>query len=336
MNILVIGGAGFIGCNIANYYLSKGDKVTVFDNLSRAGTAKNLEWLAGNSPQLQFVHGDIRGDLYKLQKAVDKANVVFHTAAQVAASTSMEDPVEDFSVNALGTLNILEAIRKSDSNPVLIYTSTNKVYGQLESVPAVERETRYEFDDHPNGIAEDYPLDFHAPYGCSKGAGDQYVRDYARIYGVHSVVFRQSCIYGERQFGNEDQGWVAWFIIAALQGRPITIYGDGKQVRDCLYVGDLIQAFELAINNIDKAQGQIYNIGGGPKNTTSLLELLADLEKRFEKKIPVKYDAWRLGDQKVYVSDISKVKKELGWWPKTDLPTGLDRLSRWVQRELMA
>ncbi|HIE29658.1 TPA: NAD-dependent epimerase/dehydratase family protein [Candidatus Poribacteria bacterium] len=336
-NHLVIGGAGFIGCNLAAHLLKKGDNVTVFDNLSRRGALNNIRWLIkNNSTGLDIIQGDISTDNYRLLEAVRKAEVVYHLASQTAVTTSVINPREDFEINALGTLNVLEAIRGAGNNPVAIYSSTNKVYGKMEDVKVRELDRRYEYQDKI-GISEEQPLDFHSPYGNSKGAADQYFRDYARIYGLRTVVFRQSCIYGPHQFGIEDQGWVAYFTIQNELQRPITIYGDGKQVRDVLFVGDLIRAFELATQKIDVAQGQIYNIGGGPQNTLSLLELVDLLENMTDKKMQYTFSDWRPGDQRVYISDIRKAKKDLGWNPKVRIPEGLKILHSWVKenREIL-
>lgn len=331
MRILVTGGAGFIGANLVHHLLNTGHQVTVFDNLLRPGTEKNLAWLREQHRDgFRFVQGDIR-DAQQMRRVAEDVDVVYHLAGQVAVTTSVQNPREDFTVNSLGTLNVLEALRQVNSNAILIFTSTNKVYGGMENVAVVENETRYVYRDHPNGISEGQPLDFHSPYGCSKGAADQYVRDYARIYGLRTVVFRMSCIYGPRQFGNEDQGWLAHFVISAVLGRPITIYGDGRQVRDVLYVDDLIQAFEGAVEHIDVAAGQVYNIGGGPENTVSIWaefgELLAE---RLGRRIAVRYGDWRPGDQRVYVSDIRKAQTELGWSPTISVTEGIERLCSWV------
>src|SRR5216683_121933 len=268
---LVIGGAGFIGSNLVSHLLAAGENVTVFDALLRPGTAHNVAWLQSHpqSSRLRLVKADVR-DFKAVQAAVSDVDVIYHLAGQVAVTTSVTDPRTDFDINALGTLNVLEAARLGGRRPPIVITSTNKVYGELEQVAVVEERRRYRFADCPDGISEDQPLDFHSPYGCSKGAADQYVRDYARIYGLPTVVFRMSCIYGPRQFGTEDQGWVAHFIISALTGRPITIYGDGKQVRDVLYVSDLVRAFRLAVSRIDRTAGQVFNIGGGPANTLAV------------------------------------------------------------------
>jgi CDP-paratose 2-epimerase len=257
--------------------------------------------------------------------------VIYHLAGQVAVTSSVKDPRPDYEVNALGTFNLLEAARLSGRNPAVVFSSTNKVYGGMEDVPVVERATRYGYRDLPYGVPESQPLDFHSPYGCSKGAADQYVRDYARIYGLPTVVFRMSCIYGPRQFGNEDQGWLAHFMIAALIGNPITIYGDGKQVRDVLFVDDLVRAFRLAVEKIDVAAGEVFNIGGGPDNTLAVWhefrELLADLRGV---KTRVRRREWRPGDQPCYVSDIRKAHRLLGWQPQVDKEMGVRRLWEWV------
>jgi len=332
MNCLVIGGAGFIGSNIADYYLERGEKVTVFDNFSRKGAKENAEWLKKNySKNLELVKADIRFNQKELDECVKNSDFVCHLAAQVAVTTSVLNPREDFDVNALGTFNVLEALRKSGNNAALIFSSTNKVYGGMENIKIIERNNRYEYRDFPEGISEEALLDFHSPYGCSKGSGDQYVRDYARIYGLNTLVFRQSCIYGPRQFGIEDQGWVAWFTIASALGKKITIYGDGKQVRDILCVDDLVNAFNLAFSKIKKVKGRIYNIGGGPKNRMSLLELIGFLEKFSGKKIDFSFDEWRPGDQPVYVSNIKKAEKELGWKPKIGVEEGVKKLYSWVK-----
>lgn len=328
--LLITGGAGFIGSNLAAYHLRRGSAVTIYDNLSRSGTADNLAWLKSlDGDRLEVVIADIR-DFDRLRAAVAGARVVYHLAAQVAVTTSVTDPRLDFEINCLGTFNVVEAVRQAASHPVLVYSSTNKVYGGMEQVAVVKQGQRYGYRDYPQGISEESPLDFHSPYGCSKGAGDQYVRDYARIYDLPAVVFRQSCIYGPRQFGNEDQGWVAHFIISAVLGRPLTIYGDGCQVRDVLHVDDLVAAFETAVGRIDKAAGQVYNTGGGADNTMSLLELLAHLETKLGRKVDVAYDRWRPGDQKVYVSDIGKLKRGLGWKPQVSAAQGIDHLYAWV------
>ena len=328
--ILITGGCGFIGSNLAAHYLEKGREVVIYDNFSRLGAESNAAWLAAQSDgRLEFVIGDVR-DFKALCKAVPGADVVAHLAAQVAVTHSVTDPREDFEINAVGGFNLLEAIRGYGADPVILYASTNKVYGELDEVEVVEQRTRYEFEGIEHGISEDIPIDLHSPYGCSKGALDLYMLDYARIYGLKTVVFRQSCIYGPRQFGVEDQGWVAHFVISALLGRQITVYGDGKQVRDILHIRDLITAIEAAIEHIDVSKGQAYNIGGGPVNTLSLLELIDRLRAKSDREILVEFDDWRPGDQKVYVSDIRKAKEELGWEPLIGVGVGLSDLRQWV------
>ena len=332
-NYFVTGGAGFIGSNYVHRLLKRGEKVTVFDNLSRAGAARNLAWLRQDFGQSAFtlVQADVR-DADKVLEASKDADIFVHLAGQVAVTTSVVDPREDFEINALGTFNVLEAARLNGRNPAFLYSSTNKVYGGMDNVKVIERNGRWEYEDLPNGATEDQPLDFHSPYGCSKGTGDQYVRDYHRIYGLRSVVLRQSCIYGPRQFGVEDQGWVAWMIIAAVTGKKISIYGDGKQIRDLLHVYDLNDAYDLAIAKIDHVQGEIFNMGGGSSNTMSIWkEFGPKLEKLLGKPIPVTYGDWRPGDQKVFVADISKAKQALGWSPKYSVDSGVEQLFGWVK-----
>lgn len=330
---LVTGGAGFIGSNYVNRLLDRGEDVVVYDNLSRVGAPKNLNWLRQKygSDSFQFVVGDVR-DASLLTSAVHGVDVIVHLASQVAVTNSVMDPRQDFEVNALGTFNVLEAARLSKTQPVILYASTNKVYGGMEDIRVLETDTRYHYADLPYGVAETMPLDFHSPYGCSKGAGDQYIRDYHRIYGLPTVVFRQSCIYGPRQFGVEDQGWVAWFIIAVLAGRPITIYGNGKQVRDLLYIDDLLNAYDSALERIDTAAGQAYNIGGGPENTISVWkEFQPILERYFETDIPAKVSDWRPGDQRIYISDTRKAQSSLGWKPEVGVEDGIRRLIEWAK-----
>lgn len=333
MNVCITGGAGFIGSNAAAYYLKKGASVTIFDNLSRSGASKNLDWLRTLGGTLDVVVGDIRsiGELQKMDDAFRCANLILHLAAQVAVTTSVADPKLDFDINALGTFNVLEVMRSAKSRAKLIYSSTNKVYGGMEDVKVIEQKTRYAYKDLPYGASEDRVLDFHSPYGCSKGAADQYVHDYGRIYGLDTVVMRQSCIYGPRQFGVEDQGWVAWFIIALSTGVPLSIYGDGKQVRDLLYIDDLIEAYDMAYEAGEKTRGRIYNIGGGRKNTMSVwYEFGPMLEKLFGRKIFPTFHDWRPGDQKVFVSDIRKAKKEFGWEPAIGVEDGIIKLYEWI------
>ena len=329
--VVITGGVGFIGVNAAEAFIRDGWHVILFDNLSRKGTDLNLRYLRQKYPtQCEFVLGDVRYDPFTLLRAVGRAELVLHLAAQVAVTTSIVRPIEDFEINARGTFNVLEAVRESGNKPLVIYSSTNKVYGSMPDVVCVKEATRYRFRDFPDGIPESQPLDFHSPYGCSKGAADQYVHDYGRIYGIPTIVFRQSCIYGQRQFGVEDQGWVAWFSIAALLNRPITIYGDGLQLRDLLHVDDLVAAYRVAADDPARAAGKIFNMGGGPTRTLSLVELLTFLEKRTGKKIPVTYAEPRAGDQPVFVADIRKAERELQWRPKIDPLPGIDGLLMWI------
>ena len=330
MKTLITGGAGFIGSNLAHRLLSKGQEVVVYDNLARRGTEKNVAWLRQNHGEgFQLIRGDVR-DAQRLEKVVGEVDLIYHLAAQVAVTTSVLDPREDFAINTLGTLNVLEAARGCKAQPSVVFASTNKVYGALEGVEVVDKASRYDFANM-QGVSESYPLDFHSPYGCSKGAADQYVRDYARIYGLPTIVFRLSCIYGPRQFGNEDQGWLAHFLISSLLGYPITIYGDGKQVRDILYIDDLLAAFESAVEQVEVARGQVYNIGGGRENTISIWvefkEILAEL---LGHSVEAKFSDWRPGDQRVYISDISKAHQELKWAPRVSVREGTKRLFDWV------
>ena len=332
-NYFITGGAGFIGSNYVSRLLERGEKVTIYDNLSRAGAPRNLAWLQEKFGQAAFrlMIGDVR-DAAQLTVSSREADVIVHLAAQVAVTTSVVKPREDFEINAQGTFNVLEAARLNERKPVILYASTNKVYGGMEDVKVVEDTTRWRYADLPLGCPETQPLDFHSPYGCSKGTGDQYMRDYARIYDLPTVVLRQSCIYGPRQFGVEDQGWVAWMIIAAVIGRPLTIYGDGKQIRDVLHVDDLLNAYDAAIAKIDAVRGQVYNLGGGPENTMSIwTEFGPLLEKLLGKPVPVRRGDWRPGDQKVFVADIRKAERELGWKPKIGVEEGVGRLFEWVR-----
>ncbi len=331
--VLVTGGAGFIGANLVHALLSDGYDVTVFDNLSRGGSRKNAEWLASlHGKAFQLVEGDVR-DFHAVAEVVRGKESIYHLAAQVAVTTSVTNPREDFEINALGTFNVLEAARTVADHPLVLFTSTNKVYGGMEDVVIEERDTRYEYRDFPQGIDESRPLDFHSPYGCSKGAADQYVRDYHRIYGIPTIVFRMSCIYGTRQFGVEDQGWVAHFVISTVLGRPITIYGDGKQVRDILYVDDLVRAMRLASDNLENTAGQVFNIGGGAGNTISVWSEFSEILSRLAGR-PVQaagFEDWRPGDQLVYVTNCARAKERFGWEPRIDKEEGIARLWNWVR-----
>src|SRR3954467_3909456 len=325
-SVLIFGGAGFIGSNWAQRLLTSTDaQVHVFDNLSRPGVRYNLAELrktAGSSKRLKVTVGDVR-DAALVRKAVQVATEIYHFAAQVAVTTSMDDPRADFEVNMGGTLNILEAARTCGHKPSVLFTSTNKVYGHLEA-PA-GKQTRERSDT----VSEKQPLDFHSPYGCSKGAADQYVHDYARMFGIPSVVFRMSCIAGRRQFGNEDQGWVAHFLYTAMQRMPLVIYGDGRQVRDVLCVDDLIRGFEAVRRNQEITRGQVYNVGGGQTNTTSLLELIAQIEKLIGRPVEYVKDDARPGDQLVYVTDYSKLTRDTGWKPQVSVRQTLMRIQDW-------
>lgn len=340
MSILVTGGAGFVGSHVATYYARKGNQVICYDNLSRADLLKrsvdtmyNWNYLK-NFPNVKMINGDLRNP-DKLKETVKDVGAIIHTAAQTAVTTSVQDPKVDFEVNALGTFNVLEAARLSNSDLAIIYCSTNKVYGNnINKIRVLEKKTRYAFEDKfKDGVPETFPIDLceHTPYGCSKLAADLYVQDYAHLYGLKTAVFRMSCIYGARQFGVEDQGWVAWFSIATILGKPITIYGNGKQVRDVLYVSDLVNAFDAFLRRQEQIHHAVFNIGGGPKNTLSLLELLDLLEELTGKRSKITFDDWRPSDQKVYVSEISKVREVLGWEPKVKLRKGVEKLVKWVQ-----
>lgn len=333
MNIVITGGAGFIGSNAAAYYLGRKANVTVVDNLSRQNSEKNLAWLTALGGSLSVITGDIRAKetMEKLIPYIQTADLILHLAAQVAVTTSVLKPVRDFEINAFGTLQVLEAMRQTGSRAKLIYASTNKVYGEMAGTKIRESATRYEYANLRHGVSEQQPLDFHSPYGCSKGAADQYVYDYARVYGLDTTIMRQSCIYGPRQFGVEDQGWLAWFVIASVLKRPITIYGDGKQVRDVLYIDDLIRAFDSAYRYRSKTRGKIYNIGGGPEHTVSVWrEFGPVLERLTGNAMHVSRASWRPGDQKIYVSDIRKAQEDFGWKPRVALIDGVSTLYSWV------
>ncbi|MDD4898882.1 MAG: GDP-mannose 4,6-dehydratase [Methanocellales archaeon] len=338
MKVLVTGGAGFVGSHVAEYYAKKCDEVAIFDNLSRAtllgygasNAVYNWNYLKSYA-NIDRIKGDIR-DIGAIEAASKDADVIIHTAAQTAVTTSVKDPRTDFEINALGTFNVLEAARKSNAS--VIFCSTNKVYGDnVNKIPVKEQEKRYVFNDskYKNGIKEIFLTDLceHTPYGASKFSGDTYVQDYAHVYGLKTAVFRMSCIYGTRQFGVEDQGWVAWFIIATLTNKPITIYGDGKQVRDVLYVDDLVKAYDLFIES--NLKQEVFNIGGGSENTLSLLELLDLLKDSTDMRAKISYDDWRPSDQKIYISDIGKIREKLKWKPKVNPREGVNKLVDWVK-----
>jgi CDP-paratose 2-epimerase len=331
---LITGGAGFIATNVADRLLREGWRVRLFDNLARSGVERNVEWLETlYGDRVSLMPGDVR-NAAMVQHAVAGVDRVFHFAAQVAVTTSLADPLLDFEVNARGTLNVLEAIRALPEAPSLLFTSTNKVYGHLEDLQLHAAATRYQPSDAEvarHGISERRPLDFHSPYGCSKGAADQYVLDYARTFGLNAAVFRMSCIYGPHQFGTEDQGWVAHFLICALQGRPLTLYGDGLQVRDVLFVEDLVDAMMLAHDNIDRLSGQAFNIGGGCSRTISLLELIDLIAATLGRRPCHRFEPWRTADQRYYVSDTSRFQRLTGWSPQVSICEGVERLSSWLR-----
>ena len=336
--ILITGGAGFVGSNLAERLLAETSaRIRLFDNLSRRGVEHNLSWLRslpGAAARLEILRGDIR-DPHAVAQAVRDASEVFHLAAQVAVTSSIDDPHSDFETNALGTLHLLEAARRSPRKPFLLFTSTNKVYGSLEGVAVDPTKTRYRAADPTfRGVTEAEPLDFHSPYGCSKGTADQYVHDYARIYNLPTVVFRMSCIAGPRQFGNEDQGWVAHFLYSALAGRPLTVYGAGPQVRDILHVHDLVDAMLAARNHRRLTEGQIYNLGGGPERSTSVLEMLRSIEAQLGRKLDLRYRRVRPGDQPLYISNLDKIARDTGWQPRRSLRDTLESIhSFWSANE---
>ena len=331
--IMITGGAGFIGTNVVKHF-HPGNEIVIIDNLSRKGADYNLKYLQSHY-NIEYHPFDI-SDTKTSQALADlypDIDVVIHLAAQVAVTTSVEKPRHDFDVNAKGTFNLLEYARKLKKPPVFIYSSTNKVYGALDSVLLSETESRYQFKQI-KGIDEDCQLDFHSPYGCSKGCADQYVADYARIYHLPTVVFRQSCIYGDHQFGVEDQGWVAWFLIASLLGKKITIYGDGKQVRDLLHVSDLADAYERAIDKIESVRGQVFNLGGGDSNSLSLLEFFEILKAEYRIEPPMTFSDMRSGDQKIFISENRKAMRLLGWKPAVEAKAGIAELFGWIKKNV--
>ncbi len=337
MKIIVTGSAGFIGSAFVHSLADAPDVQTVgVDNLSRRGATANLNWLKERAVNHVFERLDVASasDMDDLLRRHQDVDAVVHLAAQTAVTTSVEDPRHDFDTNALGTLNVLEAVRRHAPGAALLFSSTNKVYGSLEHERTVNRNGRYELADRPEGISETCPLDFHSPYGCSKGAADQYVRDYSRIYGMRTVVFRQSCIYGPRQYGVEEQGWVAWFAIAAATGAPITVFGDGHQVRDLLWVDDLCQLYQLAITGMDRVSGQVYNVGGGAPNALSVRDVLCTLEQLYGRPLPAAQGPWRSGDQRIFVADTARVTRDLGWAPRMSAEEGVERLVEWVRHSL--
>lgn len=330
---LITGGAGFIGTNLADRLAGEGQPVLILDNLSRRGVERNLRWLIRrHGARIEVQVGDVR-DADSVRAAVSRAHEVYHLAAQVAVTTSLAAPLRDFDVNARGTLNVLEAVRAQRQPPPLVYTSTNKVYGALADVPLVRQRCRYAPVDAAlaaQGIDESRPLDFVSPYGCSKGAADQYVCDYGRSFGLPTVVLRLSCVYGPHQHGSEDQGWVAHFMLAARERRPLTIFGDGCQVRDVLFVEDLVDVLVLTMRRMGRLAGQVFNVGGGPRNAVSLLELAALLAGQLGWPTAVRHAPWRRGDQRYYVSNASKLGRATGWQARVGLEEGLNRLQGWL------
>ncbi|WP_374471859.1 SDR family NAD(P)-dependent oxidoreductase [Phenylobacterium sp.] len=334
--VLVTGGAGFIGSNLADRLASEGHTVLVLDALSRPGVERNLAWLKSrHGAKIVHVAADIR-DRRAVDEAAREAQAVFHLAAQVAVTTSLTDPVEDFEINIQGALNVLESVRRRGGRTPVIFASTNKVYGDLSDVPLELVGDAYRPVDaalRVRGVSESRPLDFHTPYGCSKGAADQYVLDYSRSFGVPTCVLRMSCIYGPRQMGTEDQGWVAHFLIRALEGQPISIYGDGRQVRDIMNVGDTVDAYMAAWRRIERVSGRAFNLGGGPNNAVSLVQLIGYIEELIQRKVDLSFSDWRAGDQRYYVSDPSAARRELALGDAIDWRTGVAALADWLQAE---
>jgi CDP-paratose 2-epimerase len=331
--VLVTGGAGFIGCNIADRLAGEGHDVIIFDALARAGVETNLDWLKQrHGAKIRAVIADIR-DEDALGKAVAEASAVFHMAAQVAVTTSLVDPLDDFAINIRGTLNLLEAVRRRGERLPVIFASTNKVYGDLADISLREDAecwTPVDAQVRSHGISEARPLDFHTPYGCSKGAADQYVLDYARSYGLPTAVVRMSCIYGPRQMGTEDQGWVAHFLIRALEGKPITLYGDGKQVRDICHVDDAVDAYLALWRSIDTAKGRVFNLGGGPDNAVSLRQLIREIQTVLGRKVETRYEDWRAGDQRYFVADARALRETLGLATPKLWRQGIVELAEWL------
>jgi CDP-paratose 2-epimerase len=332
--VLITGGCGFIGCNLADALATRGDKVIAFDNLSRAGVRENAQWLKSRHGDLvTIVTGDIR-DSISVIEVVRGSKAVLHLAAQVAVTGSLLEPVDDFEVNARGTLNTLEAVRLHNASIPLVFASTNKVYGRLvadEQIKQVDRRHVPIDETLATGVTEDAPLDFYSPYGCSKGAADQYVRDYARVYGLNTAVLRMSCIYGPRQFGTEDQGWLAYFMLRSILGQPLTIYGDGLQVRDALHVSDAAKAWIAILDNIQTTRGRVFNLGGGADNAISLLELVDEIARLRGAAPSFSFDAWRPGDQPWYVSRTEALTSAVGWKPEVRLQEGLRSLLDWLE-----
>jgi CDP-paratose 2-epimerase len=337
---LVTGGCGFVGSNVAARLRQDGWRVVLLDNLGRHGAADNLKWLLG-SGGVEFVHGDTR-NASDVDRTIERFQpaAIFHLAGQVAMTTSINDPRRDFETNVLGSINVLESVRQRNLKTAILYASSNKVYGNLEGVALKEAALRYTAPDRPNGIEEAAPLDFQTPYGCSKGAADQYMLDYARVYGLNTVVFRHSTIFGGRQFATFDQGWVGWFCQQALEVKknparePFTISGDGKQVRDLLFVDDAVDCYLAGVRNVESVRGQAFNIGGGMANSSSLLELFEMLERLLDLRLQYRVLPWRHSDQKFFVADISKARRLLDWAPKLTKEEGVKRTLEWVKQSL--
>jgi CDP-paratose 2-epimerase len=332
MNILITGGAGFIGCNAVKYFAAKGHKIFVIDNLLRETARVNLKWLQDNQVQFNFEKLDITDkSTLECYFSQHKFDVVIHLAAQVAVTLSVQNPRYDFDVNALGSFNVLECVRLYCPDAVFINASTNKVYGKLSDKRVAELNEKYIYANEKYlGVDETQNLEFYSPYGCSKGIADQYALDYARIYGIRSVSVRQSCIYGPHQLGIADQGWISWFIIAYFTGKPIKIYGNGKQVRDVLYVSDLIEFYDKIIKTIDDVKGQAFNMGGGMQNSISLLQFFKILESITGSPIETYFDEWRPGDQYIFISDNSKAEKLLDFRPKVGCQKGIELIYKWL------
>lgn len=333
MTHLVTGCAGFIGVNLALRLIESGERVIGLDNLSRLGVTRNLDELqrAAQAGNFEFIRADV-SDFDAMAGVFEKypIEVVYHLAGQTAVTSSIENPRADFEANAKGTLAVLEAARHHRPKCQVIFASTNKVYGKMQSVSVVDRGGRYDYADLPGGINEQFPVDFHSPYGCSKGAADHYVRDYHRIYGMSTVVCRQSCIYGPRQIGLESQGWLAWLILSAIRGRTINIYGDGKQSRDVLYIDDLVDCYVRLAEAGGRVAGELFNVGGGPDNVMSILDLVDRLKKLTGREVDVRFADWRPGDQRVFISDLSHIGDRIGWAPRFGPGQGVERLFDWI------
>jgi CDP-paratose 2-epimerase len=340
MKILIFGGCGFLGSNLADETLRRGDELAIFDNLAREGSDKNLAWLKGKGG-FAFHNASV-ADAERVGQAVRdfRPDIIFHNAGQVAMTTSLANPRLDFETNALGTFNVLEAVRLHSPETILLFSSTNKVFGDLEDLRYTEQPTRYVCDDYPQGFPEEMPLDFRTPYGCSKGAADQYIRDYSQSFGLRTVVFRHSSIFGGRQYATSDQGWIGWFVAQALaaaaepEREPFTISGNGKQVRDVLFASDIIRCYFEAAEQIDRTSGEIFNIGGGMNNSLSLLELFAFLENELGATLRFTELPPRTSDQKVFVADVSKAKRVFAWAPEVDKLSGLRTMIEWVRTTL--